>query len=249
MVRNVYFSKPPPEDTCLRHQKRRRGGIKPHSDGPYKSGRKSQAEKPPKKKISVSDYPFQFFEKNHNKKSLDGRFQKYLQTAVKGTEHTVTTDTRKIIHRKFISDPIIFQKERKTAPKIGGTITPKNRHCLRGVDGKYIQWNEILRDVLNGKLKIIPNKKLDSDSESKEGEIEDEDSDFENPDTSERNGRYQPITTSPEDELNLHTDGELNTGEIKTENTVTEKNIRRSNRESKQPNRYGGVAYTRNFWV
>ena len=97
----------------------------------------------------------------------------------------------------------------------------------------YIQWNEILRDVLNGKLKIIPNKKIDSDSESEE----DKDSDFENPDTSERNGRYQPITTSPEDELNLHTDGELNTGEIKTENTVTEKNIRRSNRESKQPNR------------
>ena len=159
---------------------------------------------------------------------------------MKGTEHTVTTDTGKKIQRKFISDPIIFQKERKTAPKIGDTITPKNRHCLRGVDGKYIQWNEILRDVLNGKLKIIPNKKLDSDSESEEGEIEDEDSDFENPDTSERNGRYQPITTSPEDELILHTDGELNTCEIKTENTVTEKNIGRSNRESKQPNRYGG---------
>ena len=169
---------------------------------------------------------------------------------MKGTEHTVTTDTGKIIHRKFISDPIIFQKERKTTPKIGDTITPKNRHCLRGVDGKYIQWNEILRDVLNGKLKIIPNKKQDSDSESEKGEIEDEDSDFENPDTSERNGRYQPITTSPEDELNLHTDGELNTGEIKTENTVTEKNTRRSNRESKQPNRYGvGVTYTRNFRI
>ena len=87
-------------------------------------------------------------------------------------------------------------------------------------------------------MKIIPNKKLYSDSESEEGEIVDEDSDFENPDTSERNGRYQPITTSPEDELNLQTDGEMNTGEIKTENTVTEKNIRRSNRESKQPNRY-----------
>ena len=56
-----------------------------------------------------------------------------------GTEHTVTTDTGKIIHRKFIPDPIVFQKERKIAPKIGDTITPKNRHCLRLVDGKYIQ--------------------------------------------------------------------------------------------------------------
>ena len=46
-----------------------------------------------------------------------------------------------------------------------------------------------------------------------------------NHDTSERNGCYRPITTSPEDELNLHTDGELNTGEIKTENIITEKKL------------------------
>ena len=134
-----------------------------------------------------------------------------------------------------------MQKERKTAPKIGDTITPKNRHCLRGVDGKYIQWNERLRDVLNRKIKTVQNKKTESDSESEEGEIEDEESDFENHDTSERNGCYRPITTSPEDELNLHTDGELNTGEIKTENIITGKKIRRSNRECKQPNRYGAL--------
>ena len=118
-----------------------------------KSEEKAQTEKSPKKKNSVGKYPFKFFEKNHKKKSLEGRFQRNIQTVVNGTEHTVTTDTGKICHQKFISDPIVFQKERKTAPKIGYTITPKNRHCLRGVDGKYIQWNEILRDVLNGKLK------------------------------------------------------------------------------------------------
>ena len=71
------------------------------------------AEKSPKKKNSVSNYLFRFFEKNHNKKSLEGRFQKHQQTAVKGTEHTVTTDIGKTMHRKFISDPIIFQKEKK----------------------------------------------------------------------------------------------------------------------------------------
>ena len=173
-----------------------------------------------------------------------------MQTAVNGTEHTVTTDTGKIIHRKCISDPIVFPKERKIAPKIGDTITPKNRHCLRGVDGKYIQWNEILRDVLNGKLKIVQNQRTESDSESEEGEIEDEESDFENHDTSEKDGRYQPIATSPEDELNLHTDGEINTGEKQTNNKITEnERIRRSNRESKQPNRYGGITYTKHFWV
>ena len=84
---------------------------------------------------------------------------------------------------------------------------------------------QILRDVLNGKLKIVQNKKTESDSESEEGEIEDGKSDFKNHDTSQRNGCYRPITTSPEDELNLHTDGELNTGEIKTENKITEKKL------------------------
>ena len=185
-----------------------------------KAEEKAQAEKSPKKKNSVINYPFNIFENNHNEKSLEGRLQKHLQTAVKGTEHTVTTDTGKIIHRKFISDPIIFQKERKTTPKIGDSITPKNRHCLRGVDGKYIQWNEILRDVLKRKLKFVQNKRTELDSESEEGEIEDEESDFENHDTSERDGCYRPVTTSPEDEINLHTDGQLNTGEIKTENML-----------------------------
>ena len=116
-------------------------------------------------------------------------------------------------------------------------------------DGKYIQWNEILRDVLNRKLKIVQNKRTESDSESEEEEIEDEESDSGNHDTSERDGCYRPVTTSPEDEINFHTDGELNTGEIKTENILTEKNIRWSNRESKQPKRYVGVTFTRNFWI
>ena len=59
---------------------------------------KALTEKSPKKRCSDRNYPFQFFEKNHNKKSLAGRFQKKIKTAVKGTEHTVTTNTRKISH-------------------------------------------------------------------------------------------------------------------------------------------------------
>ena len=41
-----------------------------------KSEEKAQTEKSPKKKNSVGKYLFQFFEKNHNKTSLEGRFQK-----------------------------------------------------------------------------------------------------------------------------------------------------------------------------
>ena len=72
---------------------------------------------------------------------------------------------------------------------------------------------------------------------------------MENPDTSERNG-YTPINTNPEDELKLHTDGEMPTGEIKNNYVETENlPVRRSNRKCMQPNRYGGVRYTKNFWV
>ena len=46
-----------------------------------------------------------------------------------------------------------------------GEIQPKNRHCLRGLDGKYGRWDEILRDTLNGKLKIVQNRKTDSETE------------------------------------------------------------------------------------
>ena len=83
------------------------------------------------------------------------------------------------------------------------TITPKNRHCLREVDGKYIQWNEILWDVLNGKLIIVQNKKAETGSESEAAEIEDKQSDFENHYTSEKDG-YRPIITTSEDELNFY---------------------------------------------
>ena len=61
-------------------------------------------------------------------------------------------------------------------------------------------------------------------------------------DTSEKNSCNRPVTTSPEDELNLHTDGEIDTGEKKLKNNTTEnEGTRRSNRESRQPNRYGGL--------
>ena len=72
---------------------------------------------------------------------------------------------------------------------------------------------------------------------------------MENPDTSERNG-YKPINTNPEDELKLHTDGEMSTGENENKYLETEKSsVRRSNRKCMQPNSYGGVRFTKNFWV
>ena len=135
----------------------------------------TENQKTPKKKSSVR-YPFKFVEKNYNKKSLERRFQNKIQTADSGTESTIKTDTGKIINRKFISGPL-FQTERKArkepAINTSGEINPKNRHCLRGLNGKYGRWDEILRDILNGKLKIVQNPK------QPESETEDEDDDDE----------------------------------------------------------------------
>ena len=77
-----------------------------------KTEEKALTEISPKKKSSVGRYPFRFFEKNQNKISLEGRFQENIQTAINGKEHAVTTDNGKITHRNFISDTIVFQKEK-----------------------------------------------------------------------------------------------------------------------------------------
>ena len=98
----------------------------------------NERQKTPKKKAPVR-YLFKLEEKNHNEKSLEGKFQKIIQTAIDGTENTVKTDTVKTIHRKFFSGPL-FQTEKRNqnvTAITSGEITPENRHCLRGLDGKY----------------------------------------------------------------------------------------------------------------
>ena len=61
-------------------------------------------------------------------------------------------------------------------------------------------------------------------------------------DTSERDGRYAPIRTNPEekDALQLNPDDEISGENIKTR-------IRRSTRDSKKPNSHGTIPYTGNF--
>ena len=89
---------------------------------------------------------------------------------------------------------------------VSAEITSKNRHCLRGPDVKYGKWNEILRDNLNGKLRIVHNRKR-TEADSEDDDDDDDDDEEEIPeetgrvyDTSERNGRYQPIRIDPENE-------------------------------------------------
>ena len=145
----------------------------------------------------------------------------------------------------MISGPLFHTEKkirRKQLPLTSNEIQPKNKHCLRGLDGKYGRSDEILRDISNGTLKIVQSRKtIDTDTE----EEDDDDDGEEMPevtgkqiyDTFERNGRNAPIQTHPEDDaIQIHTNGE-----ISGENTETI--IRRLNRNIHKPNRYGSVLY------
>ena len=89
-------------------------------------------------------------------------------------------------------------------------------------------------------------KKTESDSEDDDDDDEEMPEETGTPtevyDTSERDGNYVPIRTSPEeDALQIYTDGEI-TGEN------LEKQIRRSKRNGKKPSRYCSIPYTGNLW-
>ena len=174
-------------------------------------------------------------------KILEGRLQSKIQTALNGTENTGKTDTGIFKHRKLISGPV-FQSEKRhrkqTVPRVSAEINPKNGHCLKRLDGKYDKWDEIPRYILNGKLRIVQNKK-DTDTDLKDDD-DDDDEKEEIPeeaeivyDTSERDGRYENVTPQ------IHTDREI----TQVENS---KLIKLSNRTFNQPNRYGSVPYQGN---
>ena len=62
-----------------------------------------------KRKNSVG-YPFCFVEKNYNKTSLEGRFQKKIQKAISGNESTAKTETGNIIKTEIHFGPIISDR-------------------------------------------------------------------------------------------------------------------------------------------
>ena len=72
-------------------------------------------------------------------------------------------------------------------------MTPKNSYCLRRFDGKYGKWDEIVQDILNGKFRIVQNKRTETDTENDEDDEEMPEDSGKNYKTSERDGRYVPI--------------------------------------------------------
>ena len=73
------------------------------NDPKYRRGMTfTQKQKPPNTVSNEKNttYPFTFLEKAHTKCSLGSKFKNKPPIAVLGTEHTVTTDKNKILHRK-----------------------------------------------------------------------------------------------------------------------------------------------------
>ena len=77
----------------------------------------------------VSDYPFSFLEKKHQRNKFESAYSDKPQLAMSCTSHTVTTPNGRVLHRKLISKPIeTFKQEnnnRGTGP--------------RGSDGRFIR--------------------------------------------------------------------------------------------------------------
>ena len=157
---------------------------------------------------------------------MECRLQKKIQTAVNGTANTLATSTGKLLQWKFISEPNKFQNKKtrkKTEIPVDQEITPKARYSLRGIDGKYSQQNEVLRDILAGKLKLVQNTRKLSDSEIEERE-DNEDNDFDDYHTSEKgHQKLIHVNVNTEDELQNHNDGEI-TNSQKLNNTVQNEN-------------------------
>ena len=80
---------------------------------PFCASHKSPKRRPVKPVSENFPYPYIFFEKRNQKKSLLEKNKKQSRNAKNGTEHTVRTADNEISHQKLISTPIAFQRSPK----------------------------------------------------------------------------------------------------------------------------------------
>ena len=99
----------------------------------------------------MSNYPFLFLEKKHQRNKFESAYSDKPQLAVSGTKHTVTTPNGRILHRKMISEPIskVYQEQnnRNWAMRTGQPIYQLTFQTKTG-DGDRI--GQRVRDAING---------------------------------------------------------------------------------------------------
>ena len=177
-----------------------------------------------------------FLKKAKQKRSLERKYEEQPRIAVDGTEHTVRSADKKILHRKLVSTPIASQRSPKK------DLFP-NMHKLRGLGVKYVSASERTRLMEEGIISESKPKvrKVNSDEE---------DNDFECYDTSEGRplhvdfdkdileGNKPTLVLLPnrseEDEINNNGKRSVRDGKI---------NLRRLNRIFRSPERLGSVPY------
>ena len=105
-------------------------------DPKFRRGMTFQQTKTPTGSVSMNkfEYPFKRYEKNHKKGSFDSKFKNNIQTAISGTDHTVTTNKNKIQHRKLISNPLPFQQTITAPTKRITTRQNDQSSCSKTLD-------------------------------------------------------------------------------------------------------------------
>ena len=100
-----------------------------------KAEEKVITEKSSKKKNLVSNYLFQFFEKNHIKKSFEDRAQKQLQTTMNepGNTYFSYLDTGKVIHKKYFLGSDYISNREKGCIKNRGHNNPEKLTLPEGL--------------------------------------------------------------------------------------------------------------------
>ena len=85
--------------------------------------------KPKKNAKGVSNYPFIFLEKKHQRNEFERAYSDKPKLAVSGTKRTVTTPNVRVLHSKMISKPISEFSQKQNNRGIGP----------RGPDGRFIR--------------------------------------------------------------------------------------------------------------
>ena len=136
---------------------------------------------PRKLKVDVSKkYPFQFLEKKHTKGKFESAYGAIPQTAISGTDHTVTTDKNRTIHRKNISNPVYLQnpysRQGEGPRDRNGRFTKKNetKEISRQEEESEPEEDEIIKPQTIGvgraRPKLIRNRPLLSVGNSPTGQ-------------------------------------------------------------------------------
>ena len=89
-------------------------------------------------RMNKFEYLFRFYEKKIKKRSLESKLKNSTQTAVSGTEHTVTTSKNNIDYRKLISYPLPFQQTTTAPTKRISTRHNDQPTCSKTLDTSIV---------------------------------------------------------------------------------------------------------------